>query len=146
MRPSALRLLDAEPRVRLLFTDVGLPGGLNGRQLADEARRRYSALRIHFATGYARNALLQQGKLGPSIDLVTKPFTYASLGAKIRAILDRLSHLVWSVAGELPASLRLPEAPAGMAASAAPTPPLLEVSETQLAVLPCPCEDIPWRC
>src|SRR5262249_16660004 len=53
---AALAALDAEPRIRLLFTDVGLPGGLNGRQLADEARRRRPDLKVLFTTGYARNA------------------------------------------------------------------------------------------
>ena len=59
---AALELLEAEKGVRLLFTDVGLPGGLNGRQLADEARRRRLVL---FTTGYTRNAIIHQGRLEP---------------------------------------------------------------------------------
>jgi PAS domain S-box-containing protein len=86
---SALRILESEPEVRLLFTDIGLPGGLNGRHLAEEARRRYPALRLLFTTAYARNAILHQGKLEPGVDLVLKPFTYAALAAKIREVLDR---------------------------------------------------------
>ncbi len=87
--PSALRILESEPEVRLLFTDIGLPGGLNGRHLAEEARGRYPALRLLFTTAYARNAILNQGKLEPGVDLVLKPFTYAALAAKIREVLDR---------------------------------------------------------
>jgi signal transduction histidine kinase len=85
---AALRLLEAEPNVRLLFTDVGLPGGLNGRQLADEARRRRPDLPILFTTGYTRNAIIHHGRLDAGIELIGKPFTYAALAAKIRRILE----------------------------------------------------------
>ncbi|HEU0060780.1 MAG TPA: response regulator [Hyphomicrobiaceae bacterium] len=85
---AALRVLDAHPGIDLLFTDVGLPGGMNGRQLADEARRRRPDLKILFTTGYARNAIVHEGRLDPGVQLVTKPFTYAAVGAKLRDILD----------------------------------------------------------
>ena len=86
---AALRMLKAGPQIRMLFTDVGLPGGLNGRQLADEARRLVPALRVLFTSGYARDAIVHHGKLDPGVDLVVKPFTYAGLAAKIRLVLDR---------------------------------------------------------
>jgi PAS domain S-box-containing protein len=86
---SALRVLETEPEVKLLFTDVGLPGGLNGRHLAEEARRLYPALRVLFTTAYARNAIMHQGRLDPGVDLVPKPFTYEALASKIREMLDR---------------------------------------------------------
>jgi CheY-like chemotaxis protein len=86
---NALRRLAADRGVRLLFTDIGLPGELNGRELADEARRRYPALRVLFTTGYARDAVLHHGKLAAGVELVAKPFTYAALAAKIRAALDQ---------------------------------------------------------
>jgi PAS domain S-box-containing protein len=86
---SALRVLETEPQVKLLFTDVGLPGGLNGRHLAEEARRLYPALRVLFTTAYARNAIMHQGRLDPGVDLVPKPFTYEALASKIREMLDR---------------------------------------------------------
>ena len=54
---SALRLLELESEIRLLFTDVVLPGGINGRELADEARRRRPELKVLYATGYTRNAI-----------------------------------------------------------------------------------------
>jgi CheY-like chemotaxis protein len=74
--------------VTLLFSDVGLPGGMNGRQLVDEAVRRRPALKVLFTTGYARNAIVHHGRLDPGVELITKPFTYTSLAAKLRALLD----------------------------------------------------------
>jgi signal transduction histidine kinase/DNA-binding response OmpR family regulator len=85
---TALGLLEKAPEIRLLFTDVGLPGNLNGRQLADEARRRFPRLKVLFTTGYARNAIVHNGKLDAGVALIGKPFTYAGLAAKIRQILE----------------------------------------------------------
>ena len=73
----------------MLFTDIGLPGGMNGRELADEARRRRPDLVVLYTTGYARNAIVHDGRLDPGVQLVTKPFTYAALAAKVRDLLDR---------------------------------------------------------
>jgi CheY-like chemotaxis protein len=87
--PSALRVLESEPGVRLLFTDIGLPEGLNGRQLADEALRRRPELRVLYTTGYARNAIVHQGRLDPGVELITKPFTYAALASKVHAMFER---------------------------------------------------------
>jgi CheY-like chemotaxis protein len=86
--PRALRQLDAHPDIRLLLTDVGLPGGMNGRQLANEALRRKPGLKVLFATGYARNAIIHHGRLDPGVELIMKPFTYGDSGAKVRRILD----------------------------------------------------------
>ena len=88
MRPPRLRLLDSRREIALLFTDVGLPGGMNGRQLADEARRRRPGLKVLFTTGYARNAIVHHGRLDPGVQLITKPFTFAGLAAKFRQVLD----------------------------------------------------------
>ena len=85
---SALRLLDAHPEIRLLFTDIGLPGGMNGRQLADAALRRRPRLKVLFTTGYARNAIVHQGRLDPGVEVVFKPFTYSDLAVKIRLVFD----------------------------------------------------------
>jgi PAS domain S-box-containing protein len=85
---SALQLLDGHPEIRLLFTDVGLPGGMNGRQLADAARERRHNLRILFTSGYARNAIVHEGRLDPGVELLPKPFTQAVLAARVRDILD----------------------------------------------------------
>jgi CheY-like chemotaxis protein len=85
--PTALRLLADHPEIRLLFTDVGLPGGLNGRQLADAARETRHDLPVLYTTGYARNAIVHHGTLDAGVELMVKPFTYAALAAKIRAML-----------------------------------------------------------
>lgn len=88
--PSALRLL-AEHRgqVDLLFTDVVLPGGMTGAVLAKEAQSLQPRLRTLFTTGYARNAIVHHGRLDPGVELLTKPFSYADLAARVREILDR---------------------------------------------------------
>jgi CheY-like chemotaxis protein len=85
---AALKVLDDHPGVDLLFTDVGLPGGRNGRQLADEARRRHKRLKVLFTTGYARDAIVHDGRLDPGVDVVFKPFRYSELALKIRHVLD----------------------------------------------------------
>jgi signal transduction histidine kinase len=70
---AALRLLETAPSVQLLFTDVGLPGGINGRQLADEARRCRPDLKVLFTTRYARNAIVHHGRLDPGVELIVNP-------------------------------------------------------------------------
>jgi signal transduction histidine kinase len=85
---TALSLLADNPTVTLLFTDVGLPGPINGRQLAEEARRRWPSLKVLYTTGYARNAIVHQGRLDPGVEVVFKPFTYSELASKIRRVLD----------------------------------------------------------
>ena len=85
---GALRLLDSHREVSLLFTDVGLPGGMNGRQLAEQALRRQPQLKVLYTTGYARNAIINQGRLDPAVEVVFKPFTYSDLAIKIRHVLE----------------------------------------------------------
>jgi signal transduction histidine kinase/ActR/RegA family two-component response regulator len=85
---AALRVLKRDPGVRLLFTDVGLPGGLNGRQLVDIARQDRPELKVLFTTGYARNAIVHHGRLDPHVELIAKPFQAASLAQKVRELLD----------------------------------------------------------
>ncbi len=86
--PEGLDLLARYPAIRLLFTDVGLPGGMTGRQLADQARRQRPELLVLFTTGYARNAIVHGGILDPGTHLLPKPFTLAALAAKVRSMLD----------------------------------------------------------
>jgi CheY-like chemotaxis protein len=85
---AGLELLARYPAIRLLFTDVGLPGGMTGRQLADQARQQRPDLLVLFTTGYARNAIVHGGILDPGTHLLPKPFTYAALAGKVRALLD----------------------------------------------------------
>jgi signal transduction histidine kinase/FixJ family two-component response regulator len=89
---AALRLLADHPEIRLLFTDVGLPGGLNGRQLADAARQARPGLLVLYTTGYARNAIVHNGMLDPGVELMVKPFSYAALAAKLSAMLSPHEH------------------------------------------------------
>jgi CheY-like chemotaxis protein len=85
---AALHLLEAHPEIKLLFTDVGLPGGMNGRQLAEAARRARPGLKVLFTTGYARNAIVHDGRLDPGVVLIPKPFTYSAIAAKLSDILE----------------------------------------------------------
>lgn len=84
---AALQLLEDNPEIRLLFTDVGLPGGMNGRDLADSAQRRWPELPVLFTSGYARNAIVHQGRLDAGVELIVKPFTFAELAMKVRRVL-----------------------------------------------------------
>jgi CheY-like chemotaxis protein len=84
---DALDLLDANPPIDLLFTDVVLPDGMNGRQLANEAARRYPGLKILFTTGYTANAIVHHGRLDAGVNLLSKPFTFEGLARKVRALL-----------------------------------------------------------
>ncbi len=85
--PTALQMLDSHPEVKMLFTDVGLPG-INGRELVDAARVRRPSLKVLFTSGYARNAIVHQGRLDSGVQLLTKPFTRAQLAARVRDVLD----------------------------------------------------------
>ena len=89
--PSALRLLQEGQPVDLLFTDVVLPGGLTGAQVAADARALRPGLKVLFTTGYARNAIFHHGRLDKGVQLITKPFSFADLAAKVRDVLDGLS-------------------------------------------------------
>ena len=81
--PSGLRMLQSDMRVDLLVTDVGLPGGINGRQLADAARTTRPDLRVLFITGYAENAIIGNGHLAPNMGVLTKPFVMETLARRI---------------------------------------------------------------
>jgi CheY-like chemotaxis protein len=86
--PKGLNLLQSSQKVDLLITDVGLPGGLNGRQVADAARVLRPNLKVLFITGYAENAVIEAAKLDRGMEVVTKPFAIAALMSKVRGALD----------------------------------------------------------
>ena len=87
--PSGLRLFHATPQVDLLVTDVGLPGGLNGRQVADAARQVRPDLKVLFITGYAQNAAVGNGLLAPGMEVLTKPFDISILTDRVREMIGR---------------------------------------------------------
>ena len=84
---SGLKVLQSDVRIDLLITDVGLPGGVNGRQMADAARRVRPKLRVLFITGYAENAARGNGHLEPGMHVLTKPFAMETLASRIKAII-----------------------------------------------------------
>ena len=84
----ALRILQSDARVDLLIPDVGLPGGMNGRQLADAARVTRPDLKVLFITGYAENAIIGNAQLAPGMQLLTKPFVMEELAGRIRSMID----------------------------------------------------------
>jgi CheY-like chemotaxis protein len=86
---SGLRVLQSSARIDLLITDVGLPGGMNGRQLADAARELRPGLKVLFITGYAENAVIGNGHLDPGMEVMTKPFSTTALGNRIRDLIDQ---------------------------------------------------------
>ncbi|EJL35389.1 PAS domain-containing protein [Novosphingobium sp. AP12] len=85
--PAGLGVLNSDRRIDLLITDVGLPGGMNGRQVADAARVLRPELKVLFITGYAENAVLSHGHLDPGMQILTKPFSMDELAHRIKAIL-----------------------------------------------------------
>ncbi len=86
--PAGLAILEAQPHIDLLITDVGLPGGMNGRQVADAARTANPDLKVLFVTGYAENAAVREGRLEPGMEVITKPFALAALAAKVREMIE----------------------------------------------------------
>ena len=86
---SALRVLQSDTRIDLLVTDVGLPGGMNGRQLADFGRVARPALNVLFITGYAETAVASGDKLGPGMEVIAKPFAMDILTAKITEMISK---------------------------------------------------------
>ncbi|HEX4693126.1 PAS domain S-box protein [Sphingomonas sp.] len=85
---AGLRVLESNARIDLLITDVGLPEGLNGRQVADAARVNRPDLKILFITGYAENAVVGNARLEKGMFVMTKPFQMDILAARIREIIE----------------------------------------------------------
>ncbi|WP_197488109.1 PAS domain S-box protein [Bordetella ansorpii] len=84
---SGLKVLESDARIDLLLTDVGLPNGMNGRQMADAARQVRPGLKVLFITGYAENSLLTNGRLAPGMAILTKPFAVDVLTARVRELI-----------------------------------------------------------
>jgi CheY-like chemotaxis protein len=84
---EALRQLDSNAQVDLLFTDIVMPE-TDGRKLADQACKRRPALKVLFTTGYTRNAIVHGGVLDPGVNLIVKPYSVEMLARKLREIFD----------------------------------------------------------
>ena len=84
---GALTAFASNAEIKLMLTDVVMPG-MNGRALAEAVRRSHPAVKTLFMTGYSRNAIVHQGRLDPGVSLIQKPFSQASLAARIRNLLD----------------------------------------------------------
>src|SRR6185437_16340676 len=84
---TALTIFASNAEIQLMLTDVVMPG-MNGRALADAIRQSHPAVKTLFMTGYSRNAIVHQGRLDPGVSLIQKPFSQASLAARIRNLLD----------------------------------------------------------
>jgi len=85
---SGLKVLESDAKIDLLVTDVGLPGGMNGKQMADSARARRPGLKVLFITGYAENAAISNGPLEAGMHVMSKPFPMGKLAARIRSIIE----------------------------------------------------------
>lgn len=85
---EALKVLHSSVRVDLLISDVGLPGGMNGRQVADAARVVRPNLKVLFITGYAENAVLSHGHLDPGMHVMTKPFELDALARRAKELIE----------------------------------------------------------
>jgi len=85
---QAVRHLKDGPPFDLLFTDIVLPGGMNGVEIAEQAIRIQPGIRVLYTTGYAENSVVHHGRLDPANTLVNKPYRRAELLEKVRAMLD----------------------------------------------------------
>jgi hypothetical protein len=85
--PAGVKILRSGELIDMLVTDIGLPG-MNGRQVADQARETRPGLRILFITGYAESAAMSEGFLQPGMELITKPFDLDHLAQRIRAMIS----------------------------------------------------------
>jgi nitrogen-specific signal transduction histidine kinase len=85
---EALEVIRTEPQIDLLFTDVIMPGGLNGPALAAEAREIQPSLRLLYTSGYTENAIIHDGRVDPGVLLLNKPYVRSQLALKVRAALE----------------------------------------------------------
>ena len=85
---AGLKVLRSDVRIDLLVTDIGLPGGMNGRQMAEAARETRPDLKVLLITGYAETAILGNDTLGPGMAVLTKPFSIETMAARIRSIIE----------------------------------------------------------
>jgi CheY-like chemotaxis protein len=86
---TALQVLNrTDQQIRLLLTDVVMPQ-MSGSELAELARRDRPEIKVLFMSGYTRDAIMRDGRLETGVELLSKPFTFAALSKKLRAVMDR---------------------------------------------------------
>jgi CheY-like chemotaxis protein len=85
---EALAIINSDDKLDLLFTDVIMPGIMNGRQLADEAVKRRPSLKVLFTSGYTENAIVHHGRLDPGVLLLAKPYRKSDLARMVRKAFD----------------------------------------------------------
>ena len=85
---EAMELIERHGQIDLLFTDVVMPGGMSGRQLADAARQRRPGLKVLFTSGYDAEAIVQHGRPDHGVQLLPKPYRRGELARRIRSIFD----------------------------------------------------------
>jgi len=86
---EALSALEKDATIDILFTDVIMPGPMNGRQLADEAVRRMPSLKVVYTSGYTENAIVHQGRLDAGVVLLSKPYRKSDMARTIRLAVGR---------------------------------------------------------
>ena len=84
----AIAILHERPEIDLLFTDVILPGGMNGRQIAEAAKLIRPGLKILYTSGYSESAIIHHGRLDQGVELLSKPYRRSDLASKVRKVLD----------------------------------------------------------
>ena len=88
MAPPVSRVLESDAKIDLVITDVGLPGGMTGKQMVDVARAKRPKLKVLFITGYAENATITNGNLQSDMYVLSKPFAMDKLASRIRLIIE----------------------------------------------------------
>ena len=86
--PTAQKTLDSDAAIDLMFTDVVMPGGITGRQLAEAAKHRRPGLKTLYTSGYTENSIVHQGKLDPGVHFLSKPYRRQELALKVREVLE----------------------------------------------------------
>jgi CheY-like chemotaxis protein len=84
---AGLKILRSAARIDLLITDIGLPGGMDGGQVAEEARKLRPAVKVLFITGFAEKAVLSHGHIEAGMSVLTKPFAMEALASRVKGLL-----------------------------------------------------------